>query len=412
MQDQAAGGVRRIVVLGAGYGGLTCFLELQDRLSRGYDLVLVSGDRYHWFTTELHSYAAGTTEESVRIPLKRLVAPPGRLVIDHVTAIYPAVRQVELKIGGRMAYDLLVFALGSEPEYFGLPGVAENALTVGNARAAAKVREQVLQLVEERRTPHIVVAGGGLTGVEVAGELADEYPDRLRISILEAAPEIMAGFDPDLVQVARRVLEQKGIRILTGNPIVSVEESTIHLRKGDEVAYDLLVWSGGVRGSGVLANSGLELSPRGRAKVDDRLRSVTDDRVYIVGDSASFIDVETGREVPPTGQAAVQMGRAAGANIVRRLRGKPEQPFTFRKRGQFASLGRHAGVGQIGQESLAGLPAMLVKHLIEGVHAWEMGSGVMPLLRKLIEAPIDFLAGRRRYRLPAGARTALRRPKV
>ncbi|MFZ5824082.1 MAG: NAD(P)/FAD-dependent oxidoreductase, partial [Bacillota bacterium] len=170
----------------------------------------------------------------------------------------------------------------------------------------------------------------------------------------------------------------------------------------------LLVWSGGVRGSGVLASAGLDLTPKGRGKVDEYLRALDDDRVYLVGDSASFVDQETGREVPPTAQAAVQMGRAAGRNILRRLRGQPEQPFTFRKKGAFASLGRTDGVGQIGTDRFAGLPAMMVKHLIEGHHAWEMGSGVMPLVRRLVLAPRNYLAGRRTYRLEPGPRRQAR----
>lgn len=399
----------RIVVLGAGYAGLTCFLELQDHLSRAYDLVLVNGDRYHWFTTELHTYVAGTTEDAVRIPLQRVVARPGRLIVDKVVAIHPEERQVELKQGGRLAYDLLVFALGSDPEYYGLPGVKEHSLVVGNWQGATQLRQRVQELMAggepaAGRSPRIVVAGGGLTGVEVAGELADEYPGQVRLTILEAGPEIMAGFDPELVQISRNVLEAKGIQVLTGNPITAVDDRAIHLKSGEEIGYDLLVWSGGVRGSSVLADSGLEVTPRGRAKVDEYLRSVNDDRIYLVGDSASYTDPETGREIPPTGQAAVQMGRTAGRNIRRRLRGRPEQPFTFRKKGAFASLGRTTGVGQMGKEHFAGLPAMLVKHLIEGYHAWEMGSGVMPLVRRLVRAPRNFLAGRREYRLQPGPR--------
>lgn len=385
----------RIVVLGAGYGGLTCFLELQDHLPRGHDLVLVSRDRYHWFTTELHTYAAGEDPGAVRIPLRRLVKRPGRLIQDYVTAIHPAERQVELKVGGRLGYDILVFALGSEPEYFGLPGVAEHALTVGDPLSAAKVRERVAELAAADGGPaQVLVVGGGLTGVELVAELADEYLGRLRLTLLEAAPEIMGGFAAGLVQVSRRVLEEKGIRIISGTPIVSVDESTVHLKRGDEIAYDLLVWAGGVRGHSLLAESGLELGGRGRGKVDAFLRSVSDDRIYIIGDSASFTDPATGREVPPTGQAAVQMGHAAAANILRRLRGEEERPFTFRMRGQFATLGRHEGVGMMGGESLAGLPAMMVKYLVEGHHAWEMGSGVMPLVRKLVAAPINYLRGR------------------
>ncbi len=386
----------RIVVLGAGYAGLTCFLELQDHLPRGCDLVLVSRDRYHWFTTELHTYAAGEEPESVRIPLRRLVKRPGRLILDYVTALHPARREVELKVGGRLGYDILVFALGSEPEFFGLPGVAEHALTVGDPHSATKVRERVAELAESGGSPaHVVIVGGGLTGVELVAELADEYPGRLRLTLLEAAPDIMAGFAPDLVQVARRVLEEKGIRIIAGTPIVSVDETTVHLKRGDEIAYDVLVWAGGVRGHSLLAESGLELGGRGRGKVDAFLRSVSDDRIYIIGDSASFTDPGTGREVPPTGQAAVQMGHAAAHNILRRLRGQEERPFAFRMRGQFATLGRHEGVGMMGGESLAGLPAMMVKYLVEGHHAWEMGSGVMPLVRKLVAAPVNYLRGRR-----------------
>lgn len=399
----------RIVVLGAGYGGLTCFLELQDHLPRGYDLVLVNGDKYHWFTTELHTYVAGTTEDAVRIPLKRIVTRVGRLMVDRVVAIRPDEQQVQLQAGGLLSYDLLVFALGSDPEYYGLPGVQEHSLIVGNWQGATRLRQRVRQLLSgdesgRERAPHIVVAGGGLTGVEVTGELVDEYPGRVRLTILEAGPEIMGGFDPELVQVSRNVLESKGIRLLTGNPITAVDHEGIHLKNGEVIHHDLLVWSGGVRGSGILTGSGLALTPRGRGKVDEYLRSVSDDRIYLVGDSAAFTDQETGREIPPTAQAAVQMGRTAGQNILRRLRQRAEQPFTFRKKGVFASLGTHEGVGQIGKEHFAGLPAMMVKHLIEGHHAWEMGSGVMPLVRRLIRAPGNYLAGRRPYRLEPGPR--------
>lgn len=197
------------MVLGAGYAGLTCFLELQDRLPRSHDLVLVSRDRYHWFTTELHTYAAGHDPDTVRIPLRRLVAPPGRLVIDHVAGLRPAERRVELKISGPLVYDLLVFALGSEPEYFGLPGIPQHALTIGSPHAARQVRERVRALVEtgagDQRantrddggdSARVLVVGGGLTGVELAAELADEHPGRLWVTILEAAPDIMAGFPP------------------------------------------------------------------------------------------------------------------------------------------------------------------------------------------------------------------------
>lgn len=406
---------RRIVVLGAGYAGLTCFLELQDHLSREYDLVLLNGDRYHWFTTELHTYVAGEDEEAVRIPLSRVVAKPGRLLVGRVRRVHPETKQVELDGGERISYDLLVFALGSDPEYYGLPGVAENSLIVGNWEGASRLRERIALLFEaddrQGRAPHVVVAGGGLTGVEVAGELADEYPDRLTLTIVEAGPHIMAGFAPELVQTSQEILEGKGIQIRAGNPIARVDPGQITFKDGEKLGFDLLVWAGGVRGSAIIAQSGFATTAKGRARVDGYLRAEGRDDVYFVGDAAAFVDPATGREVPPTAQAAVQMGRAAGRNILRRLRGQAEQPFVPKLKGAFASLGRTKGVGQMGKEQFTGLPAMVVKNLIEAHHAWESGGGVMPLVSRLVRAPQRFIRGLPADRVRArGSRTAALSP--
>lgn len=395
MAGQRGDGGSRIIVLGAGYAGLTCFLELQDRLPRSADLLLVNGDPYHWFTTELHTYAAGEPEGAVRVALRRIVTRPGRLRVARVDRIDPKGREVVLEGGERLPYDLLVVGLGSDPEYFGLPGVEQHSLVVGNWAGAARLRAEFDSRLAEVSGPlQTVVAGGGLTGVEVAGELADRHPGRVAITILEAAPQIMAGFAPDLVQTAREVLEGKGIQILTGTPISAVEAGQILLKDGRELAFDLLVWAGGVRGSAVLDSSGLETTPRGRGLVDPYLRAVGYDTIYLIGDAAAFVDPATDRELPPTAQGAVQMGRAAGRNILRRLRGQAEQPFAPSLRGAFASLGRTHGVGQIGEERYAGFPAMLIKQAIEAHHAWETGGGLLPLIGRLLRAPRLLLRGK------------------
>jgi NADH:ubiquinone reductase (H+-translocating) len=400
----------RVVVLGAGYAGLPAYLELQDHISRDWDLVLVNGDRYHWFVTELHTLVAGEPEDAVRVPLSRIVNRPGRLIVDRVTGVDLANRQVNLAGQEPLRYDYLVFGLGSEPEYFGLPGVAEHSLIVGNWQSATRLREQIREAVNaggDGRLPHIVVAGGGLTGVEVAGELADEYGTRLRLSIVEAGPDIMAGFAPDLVRAAREVLTAKNIEIRAGNPIARVEPNLIHFKDGSTLEFDLLVWSGGVRGNSLLKRAGFEVTPRGRAKVDPYLRATGHADVYVVGDSASFTDPGTGRELAPTGQAAVQMGHAAGSNILRRIKGQAEQPFVPRIKGSFASLGRQQGVGQMGEEQFVGLPALAIKHMIEAHHAWETGGGAVPLIRRLLAAPQRFMKGRPVGRVSsAGGRVA------
>lgn len=391
MCSAAVDAVSRIVVLGAGYAGLTCFLELQAHLPRHVDLVLVNIDRYHWFTTELHTYVAGEEEDAIRLPLARVVVKPGRLVVGRVLEVDLAQRRVLLDGGQDLTYDLLVFALGSEPEYYGLPGVAEHSLEVGSWEGAHRLRTEIHRLAasggDGQQPGRVVIAGGGLTGVELAGELADEFAGRLKITVVEAGPEMMPGFAPELVRTARKVLEQKGVVIKTGTPIMAAEAGQISLKDGTELPFDLLVWSAGVRGNAVLQQSGFETTPRGRAKVDAYLQAEGHSDVYVVGDSASIINPLTGREVPPSGQVAVQMGRQAGRNILSRLRGQPQTAFVPKLRGAFASLGQREAVGEIGEEHFVGVPAMLVKEAIGARHIWESGGGMMPLIRRLMRAP-------------------------
>lgn len=406
-----------IAVLGAGYGGLTAFLELQDRLGRrACDLVLVNASPFHYYVTELHTLAAGVEEEEVlRIPLRRVVRPPGRLLVARVERLVPEEKAVQFEAGPPLLYDYCVVGLGSDPEYFGLPGVQEHALVVGNPEGARQLRARIAELLAcgTGVRHQVVVAGGGLTGVEVAGELADAYPDCMDVTLVEAGPEIMSGFDPYLVREARRVLEDKGITIRTGNPIAAVTDDRIAFKDGATLPYHLLIWAGGVRGSGILARSGFVTTPKGRVKTDAYLRAEGFPEVYLVGDAASFLDPATGREVPPTAQAAVQMGRAAARNLLAALEGRPQEPFVPRIKGAFASLGKGAGVGYIGEEKYVGLPATVIKRLIEAHHAYEAG-GLLPILGRALRPVAGWLGLRPRFRrrLPPPPAPARDRPEL
>lgn len=395
-----------IAVLGAGYGGLTAFLELQDRLDRrAHDLVLVNASPYHYYVTELHTLATGVEEEEVlRIPLRRVVRPPGRLQVARVERLVPQEKAVLFDAGALLQYDYCIVGLGSDPEYFGLPGVREHALVVGNPEGARLLRTRIAELVTcgHDRPHRVAVAGGGLTGVEVAGELADAYPDCMEVTLIEAGPEIMGGFDPYLVREARRVLEEKGIAIRTGNPIAQAEDGHLTFKDGAMLPFDLLVWAGGVRGSGILADSGFVTTPKGRVRTDAYLRAEGFPDVYLVGDAAAFTDPATGREVPPTAQAAVQMGRAAARSLLAELQGRPLAAFTPRVKGAFASLGKGAGVGYIGEDKYTGLPATVMKRLIEAHHAYEAG-GLLPIISRALRPLAGWLGlrVRPRRRLPA-----------
>ncbi len=406
-----------IAVLGAGYGGLTAFLELEERLDRRtHDVVLVNASPYHYFVTELHTLATGVEEEeTLRIPLRRMIRPPGRLLVARVDRLDLQARTVHLEDAPPLHYDHCIIGLGSDPEYFGLPGVQEHALVVGNPEGARLLRDQLMKLLAAAgdTRPHCIVAGGGLTGVETAGELADAYPGRLHTTLVEAGADIMAGFDPYLVREARRVLEDKGITLHTGVPISAAGDGSISFRDGSTIPCDLLIWAGGVRGSGILARSGLPISAKGRVRTDLYLRAegVTD--VYLVGDAASFLDPATGREVPPSAQAAVQMGRTAARNLLATMTGQPLQAFVPRIKGAFASLGKGTGVGYIGDDKYVGLPATVIKRLIEAHHAYEAG-GLVPILGRFVRPLTCWLGLRvrpRRY-LPATPADPPRPPEL
>jgi NADH dehydrogenase len=384
----------KIVVLGAGYAGLAAFLELQADLPKSTDLTLVNADPYHWFVTEFHTFVAGEDAEEIRIPLERLVKEPAKLRLTKAKQIHPYENWIELE-DGRLEYDYLVCGLGSDPEYFGTPGVQEHALVVGNWKGAKALRDKVHEMSARcAEHPHVLIVGGGLTGVEVATELADSYPDCLQISVLEAAPNIMPGFSEELISEARRVMAKKGIEIMTGDPMTKAEADKITLKSGGEIPYEILVWSAGVRGSQVLEHSGFETTRRGRVPVDQFLHTVQFPNVYLVGDAAAFTNPETGKELPPTGQAAVQMGQAAGKNLLRRLKGEAERPFRPHIRGAFASLGKAEGVGYMGERGFTGVSALMVKGMIEAKHAFEAKGAAGQFFKRVFRAPVNKLRGR------------------
>lgn len=395
-----------IVVLGSGYAGMTAARELARKAARlpGRAVVLVNKHEYHQFITELHKPAAGSSDsEYIRIPLVRVFSPRRvRLVKGTAERIDLAGHRIRFTDGGELGYSKLIVCVGSDPEFFGIPGLQEHSFTLRSLNSARTIHEHIeYQLAsskltddeEERRACRTFVIGGaGLTGVEMAAELSETLPAlakqydidpaELQVYNIEAVPEIMRGFDTELARHAARDLERRGVRLILGVPIARVQAGSLELADGRVIRTNTVVWSGGVRANDLVERSGFTVTSRGRGAVDGGMRSVDHPDVFLAGDCAGAIDPNTGRLASPTAHNAIDQGRVAARNVLADLGLGPPAVFQVVDLGAVASLGESFAVGVIGRFKLIGRPASILKELIELKWIFSLG-GFGLVLRRL-----------------------------
>ncbi|MCC2685028.1 MAG: NAD(P)/FAD-dependent oxidoreductase [Paenibacillaceae bacterium] len=371
---------KQILILGGGYGGLLSALTARKYMSsEEASITVVNKVPFHQIITELHRLAVGDlTEKNVALPLDKLLRGKDvNLIVGTVQGVKPDERTVTLEDGTKLTYDALVLAMGSETAFFGIPGLQENSFLLKSVRDANKLREHMEGCIAEyaqsknKAAANFVVGGGGLTGIELVGEFADMLPglcrkyavDPQEISIycIEAMPTILPGFPSELLNRAQTSLEARGVTFLTNLPITEMKETAVSLKDGSVIETKTLVWTGGVQGNTVVANSGIEVN-RGRATVNEFLQSTSHPDVFLAGDCAVVMAPE-GRPYPPTAQLAWQMGEEVGYNIFAQFHGSPMKTFSPVFSGTLASLGRKDAIGTVGgnKTELKGLPASLMK---------------------------------------------------
>lgn len=371
---------KHILILGGGYGGLLSALTTRKHLSpEEASITVVNRIPSHQIVTELHRLAVGGVHESnVALPLTKLFKDKSiNLVIDTVDKIDPDQKQVHLSSGAKTSYDTLVIALGGETAFFGIPGLEENSLTLKSVeeanRVSAHIQERLAAYAKSKNKADatIVVGGGGLTGIELIGEIADMLPkwceqngvniSEVSVYNVEAGPSILAGFPAELVDRAKASLEKRGVQLLMGIAVTEVKGNEVILKDGQTLVANTFVWTGGVTGNPVVANCGIEVN-RGRATVNEFLQSTSHPEVYLAGDNAVVFSPD-GRPYPPSAQIAWQMGEAIGYNLFAQSKGLPQKSFAFVNSGVLASLGRKDAIGTIGasQLRLRGTAASLMK---------------------------------------------------
>lgn len=390
--------IPKIVILGAGYGGVLTSLRLQKELNYNEaDVTLVNKHDYHYITTHLHMPAAGTDHpDNARVNISKLI---DEFKIDFVKSTVVQIRPQDRKVileDGTLSYDYLVIALGGESETFGIPGLAENAFTIRSINSVRLIREHIeYQFARYKREPHrtdyltFVIGGAGFTGIEFIGELADRIPDLckqfdvdpslVKVINIEAAPSALPGFDPELVEYAMNVLQKKGVTFRIGTAIKECTPDGVIVGEGEEIKAQTVIWTGGVRGNRLIEEAGFE-TMRGRIKVDELLRAPGHDNIYVLGDNSLMINPE-GRPYPPTAQMAMQQGVNCAHNLVAAIRSQSPKPFVFSNKGTVASLGKGEAIGIAFGKKYKGRVAAWLKKLIDLRYLFIIG-GIPLVLRK------------------------------
>lgn len=326
----------RIVVIGGGYAGLAAIGAMQELPRRDAHIILVDPVEGHELIPELpEALRADDPIEEHIVPFKVILADAG---VEHIQDIATGidVQGRTVSLGGRPAvsYDWLVLSPGSVSAYPPIPGLKEHSLPLRNAHDTFKIKQRL----SEKGGQRVVVVGGGLTGTEVAGVLAEDHD----VWLVEGMNRLLPALGVGLARYARHRLRAAGVTVLLGQKLVRVEGDSLTLER-DRLHYDVLVWAGGIMAPQWLSRSDLPVH-KGYPRVDDRGR-VTD-RIFAAGD---IWRVMVGsEEVPQTAQLASLAGRYVGDNVIRAIRGQDMQPpFRPTLRGMLISLDPGIGVGWV-----------------------------------------------------------------
>jgi NADH dehydrogenase len=353
-----------VVIVGAGFAGLSAASELA---TEGFRVTLVDRHPYNTFQPLLYQVAtgglnAGDVTYSLRFFSARHKI---RFRCAKVVGLDHEAREVECDDGVKIGYDYVIIGTGITTNHFGIPGAAENTMSMYTRPDALKVRDTIFGAIETIASASdlltgsftVVIVGGGATGVEMAGQLAElrnhaipqVYPElnpaRVHVVMVEMGPHLLAPFAPSLRTYALRELVKRGVDVRLNTAIDQVDPDQVHFKDGTSMPVDMVIWAAGVSGYPMLREWGLPIGRGGRIEVNSDLRTTNDDRVFAIGDASLIVD----NPLPQVAQPALQEGRHAARQIVRLTRGLETEAFSYKDKGSMATIGRADAVLQLPQ---------------------------------------------------------------
>ena len=380
-----------VVIVGAGFAGLACAKELAKH---DVAVTLIDKNTYHQFQPLLYQVAtAQLAATDVLRPLRGLFRkhPTVAVKTAEITSIDPESRTVTTSSGNVFTGDYLVLAAGTTPNFFGIAGAEENSFPLYSGTDATQLRNRILQLFEEADLDpsridlgalNFVIIGGGPTGVETAGSLADlvfdvmveRYHDldvrKARIILINRSNLLLRPFSESAHKYAAKVLTEKGVELMLGASVSEVGDDHVVLDDGTKIQTHCVVWAGGLK---TRAFDGLDTLPTGRGgriSVGDDLSVEGHSSVYAIGDTANTLGSD-GKPLPQLASVAVQAGKTAGTNIAAKIANDPVEAFEYHDKGIMAMIGKRAAIAEIGSKHHE-LHGLIAFSAWLGVHAWLM----------------------------------------
>ncbi len=382
--------MKKLLVLGAGYAGLSFIKKLPKRVLKELEVTLVSKESYHYTSVLLHEVAAGS-RESICYDLRGILPAEVRWIQDEITEV----NQKEA-VGKKAsyAYDYLVLSLGFSSDDFKIPGVGEHAHALVDFKGARELKERIFEQFDrfrnhdDPRALEFVVCGAGFSGVEMVTSLNQELrrlaknyqipESKIKLTCVEAMPRILPMFEENLALKAADFMQKGGIRLAVGCKILRVEKNAVVIERMqgeqriEESIYSALsIWTAGVKGSEVVANSSFFTSGRAKIAVDEYLQPIQQENqdkmknIYVFGDCAALKDPKTERFYPPTAQIAIKQGEYLADAFAARIFGGSVKRFSYQAQGTICSLGDHHAIGTVGEKQVTGRSAILLKRAVE-----------------------------------------------